>query len=484
VTVLTPIEAFYNDLCDVVRLFYGDALRDDGDGRSIVHTARGWSDRFALCEQGVEIAAYEHAEPEATGDALEVTRMRKRACKNTLYALLKRHTGKTLPWGALTGIRPTRLYAEAYARLGDEEAATRALRETFDVTREKAVLLRNIARSQARAPLADENGVDVYAGIPFCPTRCSYCSFAAEAIGTSGHLLEPYLDALEAEIRAGAVDLAAMGRRARAVYLGGGTPTVLSALQLDRLLGLLRTRFPGAVEWTVEAGRPDTIDEERLRAIAGQGVKRISINPQTMNDDTLRAIGRDHTARDIERAMELAARFSFDVVNMDLIAGLPGEGVGDVSDTLRRVIGMGARNITVHTLAIKRTSRLRMSGEAELPRENVAEAMVDAAADALREAGYEPYYLYRQKYMAGNLENVGYALPGWECLYNIDNMEETLPILAFGAGAITKWLFPAQRRIERAANVRNIEQYIARVQEMAGRKRKVYGTCGDGGGEK
>ena len=474
-TVTTNVSELYQDICDAARLFFGDALLcGDADGLLLRHDADGWRDAFTLSEHGVE-KARRVEESIAFGDTpLAETRHRKRACKNVLYRMLREVTGIRPAWGSLTGIRPTRLYAEALTRLGGEDAAMEELSRVFDVAPDKCALLRDISRAQAAVPPAAPKEADVYVGIPFCPTRCAYCSFAAEALSTGGKYVEDYLAALFREIEAGAEDLRAMGMRARAVYVGGGTPTSLSAGQLDALLGLLRSRFPEAAEWTVEAGRPDTADNARLSAIARHGVRRISVNPQTMRDETLRVIGRDHTAQDVRRAMELARRYPFDVVNMDLIAGLPGETARDVDATLQAVLSMHPENITAHTLAIKRASRLRIEGRAELPAEEDAREMISLIATTLYGAGFQPYYLYRQKYMAGNLENVGYALPGHACVYNIDNMEETASILAFGAGAITKWLFPRERRIERAANVRNIEQYIARTEEMTVRKRELW----------
>ena len=254
--------------------------------------------------------------------------------------------------------------------------------------------------------------------------------------------------------------------------MGGGTPTALTAIQMDGLLREANRLFPGAREWTVEAGRPDTIDRDKLRALQSNGVTRISVNPQTFSDETLRVIGRAHTAAQTVEAYELARSMGFHHINMDLIAALPGETEEDFFRSLARTIELQPESVTVHTLAIKRSSRLHEKGYAQADAEAAAR-MVDGARRALHEAGYAPYYLYRQKYMAGNLENVGYAKPGCACLYNIDNMEETTRILAHGAGAITKWLFPRERRIERAPNVRNIEQYIGRVDEMAARKRAL-----------
>jgi len=238
------------------------------------------------------------------------------------------------------------------------------------------------------------------------------------------------------------------------------------------VLSAAQKYFPGAREWTVEAGRPDTIDRDKLTVMKEHEITRISVNPQTFSDETLRIIGRAHTSKDTLDAYRLAREMGFDHINMDLIAALPGEGMKEFENTLRITTDLHPESVTVHTLAIKRSSKLHEQGYTQIGAE-AADEMVTFARQTLTEAGYRPYYLYRQKYMAGNLENVGYALPRHACLYNIDNMEETTKILALGAGAITKWLYPRERRIERAPNVRNIEQYIARVAEMVERKRTL-----------
>jgi oxygen-independent coproporphyrinogen-3 oxidase len=315
---------------------------------------------------------------------------------------------------------------------------------------------------------------DLYVAIPFCPTRCEYCAFPAEAVG-KGHLVEPYLAALMREIDLTALMMARKGLKLRAGYLGGGTPTSLSAMQLDRLLTTLRWKFPGAVEWTVEAGRPDTITREKLSVLRNLEIDRLCINPQTFSDETLKRIGRAHRADQIAEAFELARSLDFRDINMDLIAALPGETKEDFDRTLDRTLELQPEGVTVHTLAVKRASRLHEVGfSTEMS--GLAEWMVDEARARLTASGYQPYYLYRQKHMADNLENVGYAKPRFACLYNIDNMEETAPVLALGTGAITKWVFPREKLIERAANVRNIATYIAQVDEMANRKRTLLFT--------
>ena len=339
--------------------------------------------------------------------------------------------------------------------------------------------------------------MDVYIGIPFCTTRCAYCSFSSGEIG-DGRLVAPYMDALEAELAAGREILRRSGRKLRAVYVGGGTPTALPAEAFRRLLAAMMERFPGALEYTVEAGRPDTLTREKLRAIRDAGIHRISINPQTMNDRTLRLIGRAHTSAQVREAYALAREEGMPHINMDVIAGLPGEGLAEFARTMAAAEELRPESLTVHTLAIKRSSpwgEERTARKRRLPRKDGQEAAMDAPAEAGRlptgetaaemvrlggetasRLGMRPYYLYKQKYMAGNLENTGYALPGHECVYNVDIMEETSHILAFGAGGISKRIYPEEGHIGRAPNVSNIETYIARLDEMIRRKRELFLT--------
>ena len=477
IRLITDTPEFFIDLSDVVRLFFGDVTVSPDEGETVIcHAAHQegdiWVDRWTSGDH-----EFTTRRPAAGADDLEVKRFRKRTVKIGLYELLKQLTGMRPPWGSLTGIRPTRLLYEAMEDGMSRPEAVEFLTKEFDVTPEKAGLLGEIAEMQEGVRDLPAGMFDLYIGIPFCTTRCSYCSFSSGEIGR-GKLVEPYVEALLSEIDQAAQLMREKGLKLRAGYIGGGTPTSISCGQLEKILASAQEKFPGAVEWTVEAGRPDTIDEDKLRMLKDRAVTRISVNPQTFSDETLRLIGRAHTGADTLRAYELARKIGFDDINMDLIAALPGENMEDFRRTLEIVTGLAPESVTVHSLAIKRSSKLHERMHVEEGMHNQvsapeAQAMITYARELLTAGGWKPYYLYRQKYMAGNLENVGYARPGKACLYNIGNMEETASVLALGAGAITKWLFPRQLRIERAPNVKNIEQYIARVDEMVRRKREL-----------
>ena len=476
IRLVTDAPQFFSDLGDVLRLFYGDTPVSLDAGEVVFEhrftDADGlWTDAWTSQGQAASLS-----QPVPTGSDLELKRLRKRQVKGALYELLKKLTGMRPPWGSLTGIRPTRLLYEGIESGLTLEESVRRVERDFDVTAEKAALLGEIARMQTGIREAAPDQFDLYIGIPFCRTRCSYCSFSAGEIG-DGRLVEPYVAALLREIGLSRALMEEKGMRLRAGYIGGGTPTAIPCEALERVLTAAQEAFPGAVEWTVEAGRPDTIDAEKLRMLREHGVGRISVNPQTFNDETLKRIGRAHTGTETLEAYALARKLGFDDINMDLIAALPGETVADFRHTLDVVEGLRPESVTVHSLAIKRSSKLHeqltvAGGHTQTNAEGAAE-MITTARSRLMGQGYRPYYLYRQKYMAGNLENVGYALPGKACLYNIGNMEETVSVLALGAGAISKWLFDRTLRIERAPNVRNIDEYIARVDEMVARKRSV-----------
>ena len=447
------------------------------------------------------------SDPDPRIETLHRKRAARRLCKQTLYDFLRETTGIHPPWGSLTGVRPTHLMLEALGEGMTEQEAIDRLTGEFDVTPEKAGLLARIAGVQREMPAPGDEWMDVYIGIPFCATRCAYCSFSSGEIG-DGRLVAPYMDALEREMTAGAEILKESGRKLRAVYVGGGTPTALPEGAFRRLMALMAETFPGAAEYTVEAGRPDTITREKLRAIRQAGAGRISINPQTMNDRTLRIIGRGHTAEQIRQAYALAREEDIRHINMDVIAGLPGEGITEFRHTMEEAEKLRPESLTVHTLAIKRSSpwgeqataeRIRREARRKagqsggtaaeaagaaaspdapektpLPSGETAAEMVRLGGETAQRLGMRPYYLYKQKYMTGNLENTGYALPGHECLYNVDIMEETSHILAFGAGGISKRIFPEEGHIERAPNVSNIGNYIDRVDEMIRRKRELF----------
>jgi oxygen-independent coproporphyrinogen-3 oxidase len=474
----SPYENLIGELCEVARLFFDDVAIGSTDGQAaadaIEHTILGaGKERFTLrlaedvrdaCDVDVDLGGK---------DELERRRNRKRAQKNALYALLKRATGKKPLWGSLTGIRPTRLIRERMAQGQTVDEAGEAVARFFDVSPGKIDLLTRIVRAQQEAPSVDPLAYDVYVGVPFCASRCSYCSFASVELAKGAHLRDAYVDAVIEEMRASAPYFA--GRPVRALYIGGGTPTALTDAQLARLIECALELYAPIYEFTVEAGRPDTMNAGNLKLLKSLGVTRLSVNPQSMVDETLRRVGRLHTAADIEAAMGLTREIGFDNINMDLIAALPGEGAADMRETLERVAKLAPESLTVHTLAIKRASKMRQAGEGHADA-GVASQMVDMARDAALGMGLVPYYLYRQKYMADQLENVGYAKPGKLCVYNIDIMEETQTIAAFGAGAISKFVFDADLRIERAPNVKDVLGYIERVGEMAERKGRLAGV--------
>ena len=413
--------------------------------------------------------------PQETDERL-LTLHRKRAARRlvrqTLYDLCRKVSGIHPPWGSLTGIRPTHLMQEAIGLGLASEEAKRYVIDRFDVRPDRADILWEIAQVQRQLPAPGDEWMDVYIGIPFCTTRCTYCSFSSGEIG-SGKLVEPYLDALFREMEDCRGMIAGTGRKLRAVYVGGGTPTSLNEGQLTRLLQQMMRCYPGAMEYTVEAGRPDTITPGKLMAIQAAGVGRISINPQTMNDETLRIIGRAHTAQQVREAYAMAREAGIRHINMDVIAGLPGETVADFAHTMDEALRLAPESLTVHTLAIKRSTRLHFE-KYRFPDGVEAAQMVELGLQTARKLGMQPYYLYRQKNMAGNQENIGYAIPGHACQYNVDIMEETTHILALGAGGISKRVYEDEGHIGRAPNVTSIEHYISRVDEMVERKRELF----------
>lgn len=432
---------------------------DDGQRTCTVSVSGALSGSYSLPDKVFE-------------DAVIDKRVRKRQAKTALYQVLKAATGRHPAWGALTGIRPTRLVYEALGEgLGLNQACARMMAD-FDVRPENAGLLVNVVETQKALPQAQADEVDVYIGVPFCPSRCWYCSFISMQVG-KGKLLAPYTQALIGEIEGTIALLKQHGLKPRAFYMGGGTPTALEAEHLQQVLQAAAPLMAGAKERTVEAGRPDSFTAEKLRAIRQAGVERISVNPQTAHDGTLSQIGRAHTRADADRAFHMARDAGFEVINMDLIAGLPGEDARMFEETLDWVVGLGPENLTVHTLCVKRSSDMHRLMDT-LPDEETVAYMVQlgrAAADSLN---MEPYYLYRQKHMAGNQANVGYALPGKECLYNVDTMEDTVSILAMGAGGISKRVTKGREMVYRAPNVKDVGHYMARVDEMLERKRAIW----------
>lgn len=404
--------------------------------------------------------------------------MDKNPLKRMTYGIFSQMTGgKVHPWGTLTGIRPVKLpMAMLEQGFSDEEIAEK-LKKEYLIGNEKCNLSIQIAhKERALLDMLDyEDGYSLYVGIPFCPTTCLYCSFTSYPYSRWEKRMEEYVTALEKEIDF--VQEHFTGKKLNTIYFGGGTPTTLPPVYLDRILGKITNGFDLSYlkEWTVEGGRPDSITPEKLAVLRRYPVDRISINPQTMKQETLDIIGRRHTVEDVKRAFGMARDAGFDNINMDLIIGLPQEHTEDVAHTMEEIEALDPDNLTVHTLAIKRASRLNMEKAqyGHLYLEQNTTEMMELTAQGAARMGMEPYYLYRQKNMSGNLENVGYARPGKEGIYNILIMEEKQSILALGAGAVTKRV-QMDGVIERASNVKDIEQYLTRVDEMIERKRVLF----------
>ena len=382
-----------------------------------------------------------------------------------LYKALREHTGISMPWGILTGVRPVKVLSA----LSDEAAEDKLL-----VSREKLDLARRI--EQIQAPMIKQippRSFSLYVSVPFCPTRCSYCSFVSHSVDKAAGRIEDYLDKVCEELQSTAEAARQLGLTLDTIYVGGGTPTVLSARQLERLLGAIDVFDRSSVrEFTVEAGRPDTITREKLEIIKAAGADRVSVNPQTMCDSVLRAIGRAHTSEQTEQAYLLAREVGFKCVNMDLIAGLPTDDLEGFMHSLDRVCALAPENITVHSLSLKRAADLYRSEESERFRDAVQ--MIDHTHKRLAQEGYAPYYLYRQKNTAGNQENTGYAKAGTESLYNMYIMEELQTILAVGAGASTKLVDTARGRIVRITNCKYPYEYIDRFNETKSNNRQIF----------
>ena len=426
-------------------------------------TGIGYDGRTARCAYAYPLS----------GDDYAREGQRRHALGLSFFGAAKDVLGIEPPWGSLTGVRPTKV-ALALLREGGRAHADRELAETYAVTPSRRRLAIEAAEAGMRAADAlKPNDISLYVGIPFCPTRCAYCSFVAQSVEKTFAMVEPYLDALCDEIAAAGAMVNKSGLRVKSFYMGGGTPTTLTAPQMDRLLTVLETHFDFAnlAELTIEAGRPDTIEADKLRVLRAHNVTRLSVNPQSMNDAVLTAIGRRHTAEDIRRAMAEVAESGFPHVNMDLIAGLPEDTPKSFEASLDECLTMGADNITVHTLSLKKGSRITLAQntpDGRIPGADDVARMLDYANETLRKHGYAPYYLYRQKYMSGSFENVGWTLPGAESLYNIYIMEELHGILSLGAGGSTKMVGRSESGdalIRRAFNAKYPKEYIERPEK-------------------
>ncbi|MDR1906028.1 MAG: coproporphyrinogen dehydrogenase HemZ [Clostridiales bacterium] len=466
-------EEFKNDLEELLRAFLiaesGSGVFEDTENGILIDFAKkedgGREDAFL--EAYAEYRETRKSAVETIFDKshLALKRQKKRMLKRLLYDMLSELQKKTLPYGSLTGVRPTKLAYEYFETKGSD--ATKAiLTEYYRVSDSKSALILEILKNQKGIYDKTPKLFDIYINIPFCPTRCSYCSFVTSDIKRAKKFLEPYIKCLIEEID---LIFELSGGRCNALYIGGGTPTAIDNDGLERILrAVSRFKFN---EFTVEAGRPDSINDGNLSLIKESGAGRVSVNPQSFNQKTLDIIGRSHTAKDIYTAFERARRFGFDI-NTDIIAMLPDESVEDFLYTVERCVELSPENITAHNLSLKRGSRLKL-GNFNMGDAETADEMTERAYETLKRGGYAPYYMYRQKYMSGNLENCGYTKPGRACAYNIDIMEETHSILSAGAGAISKRV--VKDKIDRLANIKDVAGYIERHEETLKKKRDFFG---------
>lgn len=482
-TLYTNYSEFSNDIAEVVRLYTDKcdivfcaekSLSGDFVVAELSESQCSFSARVC-CSINGNNADYTYDYCQTWHSGLERKRYLKRCVKIATYRALRKIFAYNMPWGSLTGIRPTRLLRELTEH-NDEKSAERLMIDGFDVSREKYELACEINAIQAQ--LLDkepQKNIDIYVGIPFCVSRCLYCSFASHVRNENTNVAA-YIEALLKDISSGARIVKDSGLYIRNAYMGGGTPTSLTVSELDEVLSCLCESYDLTdKEFTVEAGRPDTIDEGKLSCLKAHGVNRISINPQTMNDATLKLMGRTHTAEDTERIFCLAREIGFESINMDIICGLPGESVLDVERSLERISKLRPDNLTVHTLALKRSSRLVENlGEYRLSDAETVTEMTELGEKYARAAQMRPYYMYRQKYMRGSLENIGYALKGKECVYNIDMMEDTTSIMSHGANSMTKRIFDAEMRVIRIPNPKDVATYISKLETITQEKRALF----------
>lgn len=464
--IKTNKEEYLTELEDLVKLF---SIKEPIEIEHIeTNTAQLYQNNFTVIYKNIERKYQYSFKLDLSLSSLRQKSFRKRMVKNHLYLILSSLLNKKLPWGSLTGVRPTK-FARDLIEYGEAKdyLISEVLQRDYFVSKDKAELVNNILKNQ-KCIIRNDNLVDLYINIPICPTRCSYCSFISSELVKVKDKVNLYLDCLLKELEAVKNIIKDKAYIVRTIYIGGGTPTVLTAKQLDRLLSAIN--FPVS-EFTVESGRADTITEEKLDIMKRHGVSRISINPQTFCEATLKRIGRKQKNSQILSAYSLALIKGF-VVNMDIIAGLPGEKLGIFKRTINTILDLFPNNVTVHTLSLKNGALLKE--DASLVNERDATSMVNFAQTKLQEMGYKPYYLYRQKNQLCGLENVGYYRDEDVCIFNIDSMEETNTIIGIGAGAISKRVYSIENRIEREPNVKFIEDYIERIDQMIEKKKKFY----------
>ena len=454
----TDCKFLENELLDVVRLF---KRRPE----TLAHSFR-YAEGVFCNDFSVDGQAYSFEDRGQVRDELEYKRAERRFAKLRLYQILSELYGEEMPWGALTGIRPTKL---AYSELENGRDFTGLFRQ-MRVKEENIRLVQEILQTQEGVYEKKDGNTDLFVSIPFCPTKCAYCSFITAPIDKTRHFLPAYLDCLDKELQAAKESIGNL----RSVYVGGGTPFALSEPELERVLeGIapIYQSYAPNTEYTVEAGRPDTFTEEKLSLLKAYGVTRICINPQSFCDETLQKIGRKHTQEDIYKAFAMTEKYGFSV-NVDLIAGLADEKTETFIESVKKAVALNADNITVHCLSLKSGAKLKEETE-RLENDFIAD-MVAASREILSENGYLPYYMYRQKYQVGNYENVGWTKKGKACVYNVDIMEETADNLAVGANAVSKRVFNDKGLITRFASQKDLKTYIEGIEEIITKKRKFF----------
>lgn len=473
---------FSYDIHSLVKAFYpAEDVKVFEEGEKSLSSDDNLPELFMYFEEDkIEAAITVDGEEKGRRDTVvegESTRPQyKNALKHLLYGILSEFTGKELPWGNLTGIRPTKIPYAMLEEGKEQDEIIAYMKDMYSCSDKKALLAYDIAKREREilSKIHYDKGYSLYIGIPFCPTTCLYCSFTSYSIASCRNKVDEYLSALEKEIDY--VAEAFKDKTLDSIYIGGGTPTTLEAEQLDRLLSYVAKKIDlsTSLEYTVEAGRADSITRAKLEVLKKHGITRISVNPQTMKEETLKLIGRRHTVEQVKEAFALAREIGFDNINMDLILGLPNETKEDVAETLRQVKEMNPDSLTVHSLAIKRASKMsQWIQEQGIQCLNNTDETMEMSAEAANEMDMAPYYLYRQKNMSGNFENVGYAREGKYGIYNILIMEEMQSIVALGAGTVSKNVMGGGR-IERCDNVKDVDLYIAQIDEMIERKRRLY----------
>jgi len=481
ISVKISKDNFLYDVHSLIKAFYpGEDVKVYVDGEKDIKSDKGPEIEIIYYEDCSQIKIVENGETSVdmlSDKEKENNRPEYKNClKQVIYRAMSLYLEKELPWGTLTGIRPTKIAVTLIEEGKTDEEVLKYYKDVYLTSDEKAKLAIDIAHREIDilSGIHYDQGYSLYIGIPFCPTTCLYCSFTSYSRSLYEKMIPDYIACLKKEI-----DYVANSFKDKvldSVYIGGGTPTTLTAGEMEELIGYLKSKvdFATVKEFTVEAGRADSITEDKLAVMKAMGVTRISVNPQTFKQETLDLIGRRHTVEQVEVAYAKAREMGFDNINMDLIVGLPGETYEDVATTMKRVNELAPDSVTVHSLAIKRASRLsQWIEEHGIECITNSDDIMNMTADVTSQMGLNPYYLYRQKNMSGNFENVGYAVPGKEGIYNILIMEEVQTILAVGAGTVTKRVYP-DGRIERCDNVKDVNLYISKIEEMIDRKRELF----------